>query len=90
MGLPCNVPAGAFYVFPRVTDLGMDGQAFAEALLAEEEVAVVPGCAFGETGKGHIRCSYATSIEELREAFRRMARFVERKKQALQPLQPMR
>ncbi|PRZ15388.1 aminotransferase [Laceyella sediminis] len=86
MGLPCNVPAGAFYVFPRVTDLGMDGQAFAEALLTEEEVAVVPGCAFGETGKGHIRCSYATSIEELREAFRRMARFVERKKQALQPM----
>ncbi|MFC7443099.1 aminotransferase class I/II-fold pyridoxal phosphate-dependent enzyme [Laceyella putida] len=87
MGLPCNTPAGAFYVFPSVAELGMDGYTFAEELLQEEEVAVVPGYAFGETGIYHIRCSYATSIEKLREAFWRMARFVKRKKNALQPLQ---
>lgn len=87
MGLPCNPPAGAFYVFPSVAELGIDGYTFAEELLREEEVAVVPGYAFGKTGVFHIRCSYATSTANLQEAFGRMARFVKRKKNELRPLQ---
>lgn len=76
MGLPLIVPRGAFYTFPRVTDLGMSAREFALGLLEEEKVAVVPGDAFGPGGEGFVRCSYATSLENIKEAMQRMARFV--------------
>lgn len=74
-GLPCLMPEGAFYVFPDVSPTGMHGRAFALELLKAEKVAVVPGEVFGECGKNHIRCSYATSMENLREAMTRIERF---------------
>ncbi|MGN0243710.1 MAG: aminotransferase class I/II-fold pyridoxal phosphate-dependent enzyme [Lachnospiraceae bacterium] len=78
MGLPCFEPLGAFYCFPSIRELGMTSDEFANRFLQEEKVAVVPGTAFGECGEGFLRISYAYSIEELREALDRMARFVER------------
>ncbi|SER27745.1 aminotransferase [Gracilibacillus ureilyticus] len=77
MGLSCHLPGGAFYVFPSIKATGMSSEEFAEKLLAEERVAVVPGNVFGESGEGYIRCSYATSIKQLDEAMKRMSRFVE-------------
>lgn len=76
LGLPCHVPGGAFYAFPSVKQTGLSSQEFAEKLLLEEKVAVVPGNVFGESGEGYIRCSYATSMEQLQEAIKRMERFV--------------
>ncbi|MFZ0428505.1 MAG: aminotransferase class I/II-fold pyridoxal phosphate-dependent enzyme [Acidobacteriota bacterium] len=76
MGLALVVPRGAFYAFPRVTDLGMSSRDFALGLLDEEKVAVVPGEAFGPSGDGFVRCSYATSLENIKEAMERMARYV--------------
>ena len=61
MGLTCHVPGGAFYVFPSISSTGLSSAEFAEQLLLEEKVAVVPGSVFGESGEGFIRCSYATS-----------------------------
>jgi aminotransferase len=78
MGLPCFEPRGAFYIFPSIEPTGMDDEAFALKLLEEEKVAVVPGAAFGPSGKGHIRCSYASSVEKLTEALKRIGRFVEK------------
>ncbi|MEO7296056.1 MAG: aminotransferase class I/II-fold pyridoxal phosphate-dependent enzyme [Candidatus Limnocylindria bacterium] len=79
IGLHCFEPMGAFYCFPRVTDAtGLDETAFAEKLLEEERVGVVPGSAFGPSGAGHIRVCYATSYEEIVEAMDRIARFVAR------------
>jgi aminotransferase len=78
MGLETFEPLGAFYAFPRITSTGLDSDTFARRLLEEEHVAVVPGNAFGPSGEGHVRCCYATSYEQLEEALRRMARFVER------------
>ncbi|SHF12470.1 aminotransferase [Seinonella peptonophila] len=83
MGLTCHDPHGAFYVFPSIQATGLDSQTFAEQLLMEEEVAVVPGDVFGPSGAGHIRCSYATSIERLGEALQRIERFVKRKQSQL-------
>ncbi len=80
MGLSCFEPLGAFYVFPCIKSLGMTSEEFAEKLLQEEKVAVVPGNAFGESGEGFIRCSYAYSVENIEEALTRIARFVERYK----------
>lgn len=80
MGLSCFEPLGAFYVFPCIKSLGMTSEEFAEKLLNEEKVAVVPGNAFGESGEGFIRCSYAYSIDSIEEALVRIARFVERHK----------
>lgn len=77
MGLSCFEPEGAFYVFPSVETTGMTGEAFAEQLLMSEKVAVVPGSAFGECGKYHIRCSYASSMSQLNEAMERIERFVQ-------------
>lgn len=68
------------YVFPSVASTGLTSVEFAEQLLLEEKVAVVPGSVFGESGEGFIRCSYATSLEQLMEAMKRMERFVENKK----------
>ncbi len=78
MGLHCFEPRGAFYIFPSVKNTGLTGDEFAEKLLYEEHVAVVPGSAFGECGEFHIRCSYATGMNELAEAVERMARFVKK------------
>ena len=78
MGLSCFEPRGAFYAFPSVERTGLTGEQFAERLLMEEQVAVVPGDAFGACGKYHVRCSYATGMAELKEAAARMARFVEK------------
>ena len=78
MGLHCFEPLGAFYVFPSIRETGLSSNAFAELLLDEENVAVVPGNAFGESGEGFIRCSYAYSIENISEALLRIKRFVER------------
>lgn len=79
MGLPCFEPGGAFYAFPDITGTGLSADDFAEELLKEEKVAVVPGNAFGPSGEGFVRCSYAASVEDLAEAFRRMGRFVQKR-----------
>lgn len=78
IGLTCGEPKGAFYAFPSITVTGMDEHTFAEKLLQEERVAVVPGSAFGPSGKGYVRCSYATAYEKIAEALERMRRFVRR------------
>lgn len=75
-GMDCFVPGGAFYVFPSVEKLGLDGQKFARGLLAAENVAVVPGDAFGTSGKYHVRVSYAASLRTLTEAIKRINRFI--------------
>lgn len=76
MGLSCHVPGGAFYVFPSIEKTGLSSEEFAEQLLMKEQVAVVPGSVFGESGEGHVRCSYATSVQKLEEAMRRIDRFI--------------
>ena len=78
MGLSCFEPLGAFYAFPCIKSLGMTSEEFATLLLKEEKVAVVPGNAFGESGEGFIRCSYAYSIDNIEEALSRISRFVEK------------
>lgn len=79
MGLPCFEPGGAFYAFPQVSVTGLSSEQFAGELLKEEQVAVVPGNAFGQSGEGFVRVSYAASPDELSEAFRRIARFIRRR-----------
>lgn len=81
MGLPCFEPYGAFYVFPCVKEFGMSSEEFATRFLEEEKVAVVPGTAFGDSGEGFLRISYAYSMENLKEAIGRLARFVGRLKE---------
>lgn len=76
MGLSCFEPKGAFYVFPCVKSTGLSGEEFAERLLKEKHVAVVPGSAFGESGKDFIRCSYATSFTDLKTAVRKIREFL--------------
>jgi aminotransferase len=79
IGLRTFEPRGAFYAFPEVTTAtGLSSEAFAERLLTEEHVAVIPGSAFGPSGEGHVRACYATSYEKLEEAIGRIGRFVER------------
>jgi aminotransferase len=79
IGMACFEPKGAFYCFPRVSDAtGMDETTFAERLLAEERVGVVPGTAFGPSGAGHVRVCYATAFEQIVEAMDRIERFVDR------------
>lgn len=80
MGLSCFEPLGAFYVFPSIKSTGMTSEEFCQKLLEEEHVAVVPGTAFGESGEGFIRCSYAYSIENIQEALKRIEKFVSRHK----------
>jgi aminotransferase len=81
IGLTCHMPGGAFYAFPSIESTGLSSQEFAEQLLVQEGVAVVPGDVFGESGEGHIRCSYATSLEQLQEAMKRIKRFTENMQQ---------
>ena len=76
LGLSCFEPKGAFYIFPNITSSGYTDEEFAEHLLIKEHVALVPGSAFGESGKGHIRCSYATSIDKISEALARIGNFL--------------
>lgn len=77
IGLDCFEPNGAFYAFPSVQSTGLSSEEFAERLLREQKVAVVPGNVFGPSGEGFLRCSYATSREELIEALDRMEKFLE-------------
>jgi aminotransferase len=76
IGLECVEPRGAFYAFPSIRSTGLSSEEFAERLLKEERVAVVPGTAFGSCGADHIRCCYATSVPNIDEALRRIGRFV--------------
>jgi len=78
LGLPTFEPHGAFYAFPNVAITGMDDETFAQKLLEEERVAVVPGSSFGAGGEGFVRCSYATAYEKIEEALRRMQDFMHR------------
>ena len=78
LGLNCLEPNGAFYTFPSIKGLDMTSMEFAERLLQEERVALVPGSAFGPSGEGHVRCCYAVSSQEIEEALVRIGRFVER------------
>ena len=77
IGLDCPEPGGAFYAFPSIRSSGLDSETFAERLLKEQAVAVVPGSVFGPSGEGHVRCSYATALPKLEEAVRRMDRFLQ-------------
>ena len=72
MGLTCFMPRGAFYVFPCIRSSGLSSHEFATRLLSEQNVAVVPGTAFGACGEGFIRCAYATGMGEIEEAMSRM------------------
>ena len=76
IGLTCFEPRGAFYVFPSIKSTGMTSEEFAERLLVEEKVAVVPGTAFGECGEGYVRCCYAVKLADIEEALVRIKRFV--------------
>ena len=78
IGLECFEPYGAFYVFPSIKEFGMTSEEFAMKFLEEEHVAVVPGTAFGDSGEGFLRISYAYSIENLKRAMERLKRFVEK------------
>ena len=78
IGLSCFEPKGAFYAFPSIKCTGMTSEEFAERLLTEQKVAVVPGSAFGEYGEGYVRCCYATSLADIEEALTRMKRFVDK------------
>jgi aminotransferase len=78
LGLDCFEPRGAFYAFPSIERSGMSSEAFAMRLLEEEEVAMVPGDAFGASGAGFVRASYATAYEEIEEALNRIERFMRR------------
>jgi len=82
IGLPCFEPKGAFYAFPSIRPTGMTSEDFAERLLKEEKVAVVPGSAFGQCGEGYVRCCYATSLADIEEALARMKRFVNKYRKA--------
>ena len=76
MGVSCHTPAGAFYAFPYIGDLGISAEDFAMRFLEEKGVAVVPGDAFGKCGAGFLRCAYATGMDNIREAMKRMGEFV--------------
>jgi aminotransferase len=76
IGLACFEPRGAFYAFPSIAATGLSSDEFTERLLKQEQVAVVPGSAFGDAGEGYVRCCYAVSTIEIDEALNRMARFV--------------
>lgn len=81
LGIPCFEPLGAFYIFPNISQFGMSSEDFAMTLLHEERLAVVPGTAFGESGEGFIRISYAYSISELKTAIERIESFINKRKE---------
>jgi aminotransferase len=78
MGLPCFEPRGAFYLFPSIKSTGRTSSDFSFGLLKQEKVAVVPGTAFGPSGEGYVRCSYATGLDQLKTATARIAKFIGR------------
>ncbi len=78
IGFDCFEPKGAFYAFPSIKSTGMNEHEFCERLLREEHVAVIPGSAFGAGGEGHVRCAYASSLENIEQALERMGRFARR------------
>ena len=78
MGLECFEPLGALYVFPSIKSTGMTSDEFCEKLLMEERVLCVPGNAFGKCGEGFIRCCYASSMENIVEALKRIERFIKK------------
>ncbi len=78
MNLPCFEPFGAFYVFPCIKEFGMTSEEFATRLLQEEKVAAIPGNAFGDSGEGYLRISYAYSLDNLKKAMERLSRFVKK------------
>ncbi len=80
IGLECVPPQGAFYVFPSIRCTGLRSEEFTEQLLWEERVAVVPGNVFGNSGEGHVRLSYATSLPKIEEALHRIERFVDKRR----------
>ena len=80
MGLECFNPEGAFYVFPSIRSTGLTSEQFCERLLMEEKVATVPGSAFGDSGEGFIRISYAYSLKHLMEAVKRIEKFINKLK----------
>jgi aminotransferase len=82
MGLPCHLPRGSFYAFPRIQSTGLSSKDFARQLLESEKVACVPGSAFGPTGEGYLRCCFATALDRIETATERMARFVKRARSA--------
>ncbi len=77
MGLSCFEPRGAFYAFPSIKSTGLSSEEFCKRLIFEKSVACVPGTAFGQSGEGYIRCSYAASMENIIEALKRIREFVE-------------
>ena len=77
MGLSCFEPRGAFYAFPNIKSTGLSSEEFCKRLIFEKNVACVPGTAFGQSGEGYIRCSYAASMENIIEALKRIREFVE-------------
>lgn len=79
LGLTCFEPKGAFYAFPSIKSTGMSSEEFAEKLLLEQKVAIVPGNVFGECGEGHVRCAYAASREKIKIALERIEAFLESK-----------
>ena len=76
LGIPCFEPFGAFYIFPNISQFGLSSEEFATRPIREHKVAVVPGSAFGQSGEGFVRVSYAYSIDELKQAFERIERFI--------------
>ena len=78
MGLPCHRPRGSFYAFPCVKSTGLSSKEFAVKLLEQEKVACVPGRAFGPSGEGYLRCCFATALDQIQVATKRMAGFVQR------------
>ena len=76
LDIPCFEPFGAFYIFPNISQFGLSSEEFATRLIREHKVAVVPGSAFGQSGEGFVRVSYAYSIDELKQAFERIERFI--------------
>ena len=77
LGLKCHMPLGAFYAFPSIKSTGLSSEEFAEKLLLHSRVALAPGTAFGAGGEGHVRCSYATGIDRIEEALRRISSFLD-------------
>jgi aminotransferase len=75
LGLECSKPRGAFYVFPKISSTGLTSREFSMRLLQEKKVAVVPGSAFGASGEGHVRCSYATALDHIKIAIERIGKF---------------
>ena len=83
MDIPCFEPYGAFYVFPNISKFGMTSEEFATRLLKEQKVALIPGTAFGDSGEGYLRISYAYSLENLKKAMERLNIFIKRTYRAM-------